>query len=101
MIVRRLDLRPRGAYLKRIMAVLDLVTAPDPRLRRISAPVPHVDRAVRKLMDDMLETMYAAGGIGLAAIQVGEPKRLIVMDLAGEGEDPAPRFFRQSAHHLA
>jgi len=48
---------------------------------------------MRALMDDMLETMYAAPGIGLAAIQVGVPLRVIVMDLAGEGEEPAPRYF--------
>ncbi len=47
----------------------------------------------RKLMDDMLETMYAAPGIGLAAVQIGEPVRVIVMDLAKEGEQPEPRYF--------
>jgi peptide deformylase len=62
-------------------------------LKRISAPVERVDDDLRALMDDMLETMYAAPGIGLAAIQVGVPKRVIVMDLA-RGEEPrAPRFF--------
>jgi peptide deformylase len=62
-------------------------------LKRKSAPVEAVDDELRALMDDMLETMYAAPGIGLAAIQVGAPKRVIVMDLA-RGEEPrAPRFF--------
>jgi peptide deformylase len=75
------------------MAVLDILTAPDPRLRQRSAAVERVDDALRTLMDDMLETMYAAKGIGLAAIQVGVAKRVIVMDLAGEDEEPAPRFF--------
>ncbi len=56
-------------------------------------PVEGVDDDLRALMDDMLETMYAAPGIGLAAIQVGVPKRVIVMDLAGEGEEAEPRFF--------
>lgn len=62
-------------------------------LKQKSAPVVGVDDALRALMDDMLETMYAAPGIGLAAIQVGEPVRVIVMDLAREDEPKAPRFF--------
>jgi peptide deformylase len=62
-------------------------------LKQKSAPVAGVDDALRALMDDMLETMYAAPGIGLAAIQVGEPVRVIVMDLAREDEPKAPRFF--------
>jgi peptide deformylase len=62
-------------------------------LKRISAPVERVDDDLRALMDDMLETMYAAPGIGLAAIQVGVPKRVIVMDLARGEEPKAPRFF--------
>ncbi|ADM09079.1 peptide deformylase [Parvularcula bermudensis HTCC2503] len=75
------------------MTIRPIVTAPDPRLREISTPVDGVDDELRALMDDMLETMYAAPGIGLAAIQIGVPKRVIVMDLAGEGEPPAPRYF--------
>ena len=75
------------------MAIRPILTAPDPRLRQVSRPVDKVDDALRALMDDMLETMYDAPGIGLAAIQVGEPLRVIVMDLAGEGEEPAPRYF--------
>lgn len=62
-------------------------------LKKVSEPVAAVDDALRVLMDDMLETMYAAPGIGLAAVQIGEPVRVIVMDLAREGEEPAPRFF--------
>jgi peptide deformylase len=62
-------------------------------LKAKSAPVEAVDDALRALMDDMLETMYAAPGIGLAAVQVGEPKRVIVMDLAREGEEPQPRYY--------
>ncbi len=69
------------------------MTAPDPRLRQVSAPVARVDDAVRALMDDMLETMYDADGVGLAAIQVNFPKRIIVMDLAKEGEAKAPLYF--------
>ncbi|WP_421736313.1 peptide deformylase [Caulobacter sp.] len=62
-------------------------------LKKISTPVEAVTDDLRRLMDDMLETMYDAPGIGLAAVQVGEPIRLIVMDLAREGEEPAPRYF--------
>jgi peptide deformylase len=62
-------------------------------LKKKSLPVAAVDDDLRALMDDMLETMYAAPGIGLAAIQVGERKRVLVMDLAKGEEPPAPRFF--------
>jgi peptide deformylase len=62
-------------------------------LKARSQPVEGVDDALRALMDDMLETMYAAPGIGLAAVQIGEPKRVIVMDLAREGEAPAPKHY--------
>ncbi len=75
------------------MALRTILTVPDPKLKLVSKPVERVDDALRALMDDMLETMYAAPGIGLAAIQVGEPVRVIVMDLAREGEEPAPRYF--------
>ncbi|MGV6802220.1 MAG: peptide deformylase [bacterium] len=75
------------------MTIRKILVAPDPRLRQISEPVDVVDDEIRKLMDDMLETMYAAPGIGLAAIQIGVPKRVIVMDLAGEDEEPQPRYF--------
>ncbi len=75
------------------MAIRPILTAPDPRLREISKPVETVDDELRALMDDMLETMYEAKGIGLAAIQIGVPKRIIVMDLAGEDEEKAPRYF--------
>ncbi len=64
-------------------------------LKKVSAPVESVDDALRALMDDMLETMYDAPGIGLAAIQIGVPKRVIVMDLVSRQPDqtPQPRFF--------
>jgi peptide deformylase len=75
------------------MAIREILTAPDPRLRQVSQPVAAVDDAARALMDDMLETMYEADGIGLAAIQVNVPKRIIVMDLAKEGEPKAPMYF--------
>ena len=72
------------------MAQLPILTAPDPRLKQKATPVERVDDEVRRLMDDMLETMYAAPGIGLAAPQVGVLKRLIVVDVARDGEPPAP-----------
>jgi peptide deformylase len=72
------------------MAILPIIKAPDPRLKRHSAPVAEVDAAVRRLLDDMLETMYAAPGIGLSAIQVGVAKRLIVVDVTKAPDPPAP-----------
>lgn len=72
------------------MALLPILIAPDPRLKKIAKPVAAVDATVRKLMDDMLETMYSAPGIGLAAPQVGQLIRVIVLDLAHEGEEPQP-----------
>jgi len=75
------------------MAIRPIITAPDQRLREISKPVEAVDDELRALMDDMLETMYDAPGIGLAAIQIGVAKRVIVMDLAGKDEEPEPRYF--------
>ena len=70
-----------------------ILTVPNPILKQVSAPVDGVTDDIRGLMDDMLATMYDAPGIGLAAVQIGVPKRVIVMDLAKEGEDAAPRFF--------
>lgn len=75
------------------MAVRPILTVPDPVLKQVSTPVAAVTDEIRALMDDMLETMYAAPGIGLAAIQIGVPLRVIVMDLAREGEPREPRFF--------
>ena len=72
------------------MAKLDIITLPDPILRKTSAPVERVDEGVRQLADDMLETMYAAPGVGLAAVQVGVLRRLLVLDTA-KGEDEPPR----------
>jgi peptide deformylase len=72
------------------MALLSIITAPDPRLKVKAKPVTRVDDATRRLFDDMLETMYAAPGIGLAAPQVGVAKRVIVLDIAREGEPPNP-----------
>ena len=72
------------------MAVLPVIVAPDPRLKVKCKPVEKVDAAVRKLMDDMLETMELAPGIGLAAPQVGVAKRIIVVDVAPSGEPRKP-----------
>jgi peptide deformylase len=72
------------------MALLPIITAPDPRLKIKARPVAAVDDAIRRLMDDMLETMRKAIGIGLAAPQVGVGKRVIVLDVAREGEPPQP-----------
>ncbi|WP_174297095.1 peptide deformylase [Sphingomonas bacterium] len=85
------------------MTIMPIIEAPDPSLRRISATVAAVDDGLRRLMDDMLATMYAAPGIGLAAIQVDVPKRVLVIDLqrraepVEEGAEPIevrePRYF--------
>ena len=72
------------------MSILPIITIPDPKLRETSSPVERVDAELSRLIDDMLQTMYEAPGIGLAAIQVGIPRRLFVMDVAREGEEPAP-----------
>lgn len=72
------------------MAILDIIKSPDPILKQECAPVGRVDDEIRTLMDDMLETMYAAPGVGLAAPQVGVLKRVIVVDVAGPDEPRAP-----------
>lgn len=74
------------------MAILDIITLPDPRLKLVSEPVATVDDEIRRILDDMLETMYDAPGIGLAAIQVGIPKRIVTLDLSREGEEKTPMF---------
>ena len=75
------------------MPIKPLIILPDPVLRQMSRPVERVDAPLKQLADDMLETMYDAPGIGLAAIQIGEPLRMLVIDLAKEGEEPAPHVF--------
>jgi peptide deformylase len=75
------------------MSIKPIIILPDPLLRQVSTKLEQVDDNVRKLADDMLETMYDAPGIGLAAIQVGIPKRLLVIDIAKEGEEKNPRVF--------
>lgn len=70
------------------MAILDILSFPDPRLRTVAQPVEQVDDSVRQLADDMLETMYAAPGIGLAATQVNHHKRIVVIDVSEEKDQP-------------
>ncbi|MHA7969539.1 peptide deformylase [Rhizobium sp. CAU 1783] len=75
------------------MTIKPLIILPDPLLRQVSTPIERVDDDMRQLADDMLETMYDAPGIGLAAIQIGVPRRLLVIDVAKEGEDKRPLVF--------
>ena len=75
------------------MALRKILTEPNKILRQKSLPVEKVDKDLQKLMDDMLETMYAAPGIGLAAIQVGVPKRVIVLDISRKDEPKSPLYF--------
>ena len=75
------------------MTVKKILTEPNKLLRQVSKPVDKVGDEERKLMDDMLETMYDAPGIGLAAIQIGVPKRIIVMDISRDQEKKEPRYF--------
>jgi peptide deformylase len=75
------------------MTIRPILTAPDPRLKAVSEPVAKVDAEIRILIDDMIETMYGADGIGLAAIQVGVPKRILVMDLDQKEGKKNPRAY--------
>jgi peptide deformylase len=75
------------------MATRTILTLPDPRLRLVSKPVAKVDAEIRKLVEEMFETMYGAPGIGLAAIQVGVPKRVVTMDLAKKDEPRNPKVY--------
>lgn len=75
------------------MAIREILTFPNPLLLQVAEPVERVTSDIQKLMDDMLETMYSAGGFGLAAVQIGVHLRIVVMDLAREGETSQPRYF--------
>ena len=75
------------------MALREILTEPNKILRQKSLAVEKVDKDLQKLMDDMLETMYAAPGIGLAAIQVGVPKRVVVLDISRKDEPKSPLYF--------
>ena len=75
------------------MTVKTILTEPNKLLRQVSEPVVSVGDSEKQLMDDMLDTMYAANGIGLAAIQIGVPKRIIVIDISKEDKKKEPRYF--------
>ncbi|WP_337181214.1 peptide deformylase [Shinella sp.] len=75
------------------MTIKPLIILPDPILRQVSRPIETVDGEVKKLADDMLETMYDAPGIGLAAIQIGVARRMLVLDVSKDGEDKTPLVF--------
>jgi peptide deformylase len=90
--VVRIDRVPATAYIA-AMALRDILVLPDKRLRQVSDPVKKIDAGVHKLVEDMFETMYEAPGIGLAAIQVGTPKRVITMDLAKKEEPKNQQVF--------
>ena len=75
------------------MALRDILIIPDTRLRLTSEPVKDIDKGVRALVDDMFETMYAAPGIGLAAIQIGVAQRVVTMDLAKKDDEKEPQIF--------
>jgi peptide deformylase len=75
------------------MSIKTILTEPNKLLRQVSKPVEIVGKEEQQLMDDMLETMYDANGIGLAAIQIGVPKRIIVMDISKDDQKKEPRFF--------
>lgn len=75
------------------MTIKPLIILPDPLLRQVSKPIERVDADLQRLADDMLETMYDAPGIGLAAIQIGVPRRMLVIDVSREGEEKQPLVF--------
>ena len=75
------------------MAIKEILTEPNKILRQVSKPVERVGKEEQNLMDDMIETMYSANGIGLAAIQIGVPKRIIVMDISKNDEKKNPMYF--------
>ncbi|RCL00468.1 MAG: peptide deformylase [Candidatus Tokpelaia sp. JSC085] len=89
---RTIDAEPSVSYLKS-MSVKPLIILPDASLRKVSEPVVAVDGRIRRLIDDMLESMYHALGIGLAAVQVGELLRLLVVDIAGKDVPKNPQVF--------
>jgi len=91
-VFHRIDRFPATAYIA-AMALRDILIIPDKRLRLVSEPVKKIDGDIKKLVEDMFETMYDAPGIGLAAIQVGVPKRVVVMDLSKKDEEQERRIF--------
>jgi len=77
----------------KVMTIKPLIILPDPLLRQASKPIERIDTETQRLADDMLETMYDAPGIGLAAVQIGVPRRMLVIDVSREGEEKAPLVF--------
>ena len=75
------------------MAIKEIITVPDPLLKTVSKEVDNIDEEILSILDDMLETMYAAPGIGLAAIQIGIPKRMLVIDISRDEENKDPHIF--------
>ena len=75
------------------MAIREIITVPDPLLKTVSKEVDNIDDEILNILDDMLETMYAAPGIGLAAIQIGIPKRMLVIDISRDEENKDPHIF--------
>ncbi len=82
-----------------LMAILPIIEIPDPRLKQVSVPVEKFDQELKELVSGMFETMYDAPGIGLAAIQVGVPLRLLVIDLQPEDEDAEPEVCTAHGDH--
>ena len=89
---------PHGATIWQPMAIREILEVPDPRLKTVSEPVTEFGDELNELVSDMFETMYAAPGIGLAAIQVGVPKRVLVIDLQPEDEDAEPEPCNHDGH---
>lgn len=96
--VRLLDAICRSSYLP-LMAIREIIEVPDPRLKQVSTPVETFDEELRTLVADMFETMYDAPGIGLAAIQVGVPLRVLVIDLQPDDEDAEPEVCTAHGDH--
>ncbi len=89
----RIDPAFTTPYIAKTMAIREIIKIPDKRLRLKSEPVQKIDAGIKKLVDDMFETMYSAPGIGLAAIQLGVAKRVVTMDLSKKEEDHKPQVF--------
>ena len=89
---------PHGATIWQPMAIREILEVPDPRLKTVSEPVTEFGDELNELVSDMFDTMYAAPGIGLAAIQVGVPKRVLVIDLQPEDEDAEPEPCNHDGH---
>lgn len=89
-LISVIDRVTRLFYFTLTMSKLPIITLPDPLLRQASTPIETIDADVKRLANDMFETMYVAPGIGLAAVQVGVPRQLLVLDVADDDETPRP-----------